>query len=189
MAELIAISPAQSLTPVTIGNVTLTEAPQAPIWAILPLRDGTDALGAAVQAAHDLPFPAPGMFHDAGAARIAWSGLDQAFLIGAEPAPALAAHAALIDQSDAWAHLALDGAESRDVLARLVPIDLSPAACPKGSARRTLLGHMSCLILHPGGQAFEILVFRSMARSAVHELTRAMTAVAARRATKAQSTP
>lgn len=189
MAELIPLSPAHGLTPVSVGGVTLTEAPQAPIWAILPLRAQTAAVGTALQAAHGLPFPAPGSFHDAGPARIAWSGLDQAFLIGTAPAQTLAAHAALIDQSDAWAHLALDGADSRDVLARLVPIDLSPAACPKGSARRTLLGHMSCLILHPGGAAFEILVFRSMAHSAVHELTRAMTAVAARRARDGHSAP
>ena len=88
-----------------------------------------------------------------------------------------------------WAHPLGTDDLGRDVLARLVPLDLSPAACPKGSARRTLLGHMSCLILHPGGAAFEILVFRSMAHSAVHELTRAMTAVAARRARDGHSAP
>jgi heterotetrameric sarcosine oxidase gamma subunit len=177
-----------ALTPVEYGKAPLTEAPLAPIWSIAPA--GSDSgCRTALQAAHGLPFPAPGSFHDAGPARIAWSGLDQAFLIGVDPAQALAAHAALIDQSDAWAHLAIDGADSRDVLARLVPIDLSPAACPKGSARRTLLGHMPCLILHPGGAAFEILVLRSMAQSALHDLTRAMTAMAARRSRDGQSAP
>ena len=180
MAELIALSPAHGLTPVRIGSVTLSEVPQDQIWAILPWHGAIEATGAVLQSAHGLPFPAPGALHGPGSTRIAWAGLDQAFLFGTRPDDGLAAHAALIDQSDAWAHLLVSGADVREVLARLVPIDLAPAACPKGSARRTLLGHMPCLILHPGGDAFEILVFRSMARSAVHDLRRAMTAVAAR---------
>ncbi|MDG3041870.1 sarcosine oxidase subunit gamma [Roseicyclus marinus] len=180
MAELIATSPLRDLTPITIGNVTLTEGIPGQVWAVLPWRGATEAASTALQSAHGLPFPAPGNLHKAGSTRIAWAGLDQAFLLGTTPDTALAAHAALIDQSDAWAHLVLSGPATREVLARLVPVDLAPAACPKGSARRTLLGHMSCLILHPGGDTFEILVFRSMASSAVHDLTRAMTAVAAR---------
>lgn len=187
MAELIAVSPLRDLTPITIGNVTLTEGGQGQIWAVMPWRGAVEAASTALQSIHGLPFPAPGSLHRAGSTRIAWAGLDQAFLLDTTPDTALTAHAALIDQSDAWAHLALSGPAARDVLARLVPLDLAPAACPKGSARRTLLGHMSCLILHPGGDTFEILVFRSMARSAVHDLTRAMTAVAARHLRGVQS--
>jgi sarcosine oxidase subunit gamma len=179
---LIATSPARGLTPVTIGAVTLTEPPQAPVWAILPRQGTAKALDSALQKAHGLTFPNPGMCHEARGLCLAWSGLDQAFLIGSAPDKSLGPHAALIDQSDAWTHLWIEGEQSRAVLARLVPIDLSPAACPKGSARRTLLGHMPTLILHPGGDRFEVLVFRSMAHSAVHDLTLAMTAVAARRA-------
>ena len=182
MAELIATSPARGLTPASIGSVTLTEVPQAPVWAILPFQGKAKAFDAALQKAHGLTFPEPGVCHEAKGLRLAWSGLDQAFLIGSAPDQSLGRHAALIDQSDAWTHLGIEGAAARDVLARLVPIDLSPAACPKGSARRTLLGHMSALILHPGGDRFEVLVFRSMAQSAVHDLTRAMGAVAARQA-------
>lgn len=182
MAELIATSPARGLTPVTIGTVTLTEAPMVPVWAILPFRGKAHGLDAALQKAHGLTFPEPGLCHDAKGLRLAWSGLDQAFLIGSAPDKSLGQHAALIDQSDAWTHLRIEGEQSRAALARLVPIDLSPAACPKGSARRTLLGHMPTLILHPGGDRFEVLLFRSMAQSAVHDLTLAMTAVAARQA-------
>lgn len=182
MADLTPVSPARGLTPISLGGVALTEAAQTPIWAILPLRGARDALDRALQSAHGLPFPEPGTLHVGPSARIAWAGLDQAFLIGAAPDATLAAHAGLVDQSDGWAHLGLEGAGARAVLARLVPIDLSPAACPKGSARRTLLGHMQALVLHPGGDRFEVLVFRSMAHSAVHDLTRAMRAVAARQA-------
>ncbi|MBF9058950.1 sarcosine oxidase subunit gamma [Rhodobacterales bacterium HKCCSP123] len=181
MAELIAKSPARGLTPVEAGGVTLTEAPMGPIWAVMPYRGKGAALSAALEAAHGLGFPAPGLLAETGDARIAWSGLDQAFLMGVMPDRALAAHAALTDQSDAWTHLVLEGAAVRDVLARWMPVELSPSACPPGSARRSLVGHMTALVLHPGGDRFEILVFRSMAATAIHELTRSMRAVAARR--------
>lgn len=182
MPELIVRSPAAGLTPVEIGGAKLTEAAMVPIWAIAPLRGQTDAVSRLLSKAHGLPFPAPGALHATGTARIAWSGLDQALLMGIAPEADLASHAALVDQSDAWAHLVLDGPATRDVLARWVPMDLSPAACPPGSARRTLLGHMPALILHEGGDRFELLVFRSMAGTAVHDLTRAMRGVAARAA-------
>lgn len=180
MAELMAKSPAHGLTPVAAGGVTLSEAPMRPVWAVMPWRGKAAALSKALEQAHGVGFPEPGALITAGEVGIAWSGLDQAFLMGVEPDAALAAHAALTDQSDAWTQLVLDGAAARDVLARWVPVDLSAAACPPGSARRTLVGHMSALILHPGGDRFEVLVFRSMAGTAVHELTRAMRAVAAR---------
>lgn len=180
MADLIAKSPAHGLTPVEAGGVTLTEAPMAPIWAVMPYRGKRDALSKALEKAHGLRFPDPGALFDAGDVRIAWSGLDQAFLMGVAPEAKLAAHAALCDQSDAWARLVIEGPAARDVLARFVPIDLSSDACPPGSARRTLLGHMNALLLHPGKDRFEVVVFRSMVGTAVHDITRAMHSVAAR---------
>lgn len=180
MAELIARSPAHGLGAVETAGASLTEAPLTPIWSIAPYRGKTAAVSDALDRAHGLPFPGPGTLHMGEAARIVWSGLDQAFLMDADPPQALAAHAALSDQSDGWAHLILEGPAARAVLARLVPLDLACIACPPGSARRTLLGHMHALILHPGGDRFELLVFRSMAGTAVHELARAMAAVAAR---------
>jgi sarcosine oxidase subunit gamma len=163
-----------------VEGAHLNEAPMTPIWSLAPYRGQAAALSAALEAAHGLSFPAPGAVLSDGGVSIAWSGLDQAFLMGVAPAPALAVHAALSDQSDGWARLVLDGPAARDVLARLVPIDLSPAACPPGSARRTLLGHMPALIVHRGGDGFDILLFRSMAATAVHELSDVMRMVAAR---------
>lgn len=182
MAELIPTSPAHGLTPVRIAGAHLTEAPMIPIWSIAPYRGCETALSEALTKAHGLAFPAPGQLIADGDTSIAWSGVNQAFLMGAVADPALSGLAALTDQTDAWARLILSGPEMRDVLARIVPIDLSPAACPPGSARRTLLGHMSALILHRGGDGVEILVFRSMAATAVHELSGVMKMVAARAA-------
>jgi heterotetrameric sarcosine oxidase gamma subunit len=49
-----------------------------------------------------------------------------------------------------------------------------------GHAARTMLGHMSCLLLRVEADRFLVLVFRSMAASATHDLDRAMRMVAAR---------
>ncbi|MFW5881818.1 MAG: sarcosine oxidase subunit gamma, partial [Roseicyclus sp.] len=70
----------------------------------------------------------------------------------------------------------------REVLARLTPIDLGEAAFAPGHAARTMLGHMSCLLLRLEADRFGLMVFRSMAGTAAHELDRAMRLAAARAA-------
>ena len=122
--------------------------------------------------------PAPNTFTEKEGARIVWTGREQAFLMGVE-VPALDG-AAVTDQSDGWTTLSLSGAAAADVLARLVPLDLRLAACPVGTALRTQVNHMNAVILRTGDYGFEILVFRSMARTAWHELEAAMGMVAAR---------
>lgn len=179
MADLIAKRPA-GIDPVTIGAVTLSEAPFAPIWAIMPYRGKTASLSKAMEKAHGVGFPAPNEMTGQDGVHCAFSGLDQAVLIGMVPDARLSAHAALTDQSDAWTHLVLEGDDVAAVLARLVPVDLSPAAFPVGSARRSSLGHMAALFLRRKATRFDILVFRSMAKTAVHEVERAMKGVAAR---------
>jgi len=174
-------SPAAGLLPEVAGTVTLSEGLQAPIWAVMPYRGQTKALSDAMQTAHGVAFPAPGAIEANGDLRAVWSGLDQCFLFGA-PDDALKPYAALVDQSDSWTHLVLDGADARAVLARLVPVDLSDSAFASGHAIRSGLGHMNALILRTGPERFEILVFRSMAATAVHEIARAMRMVAARAA-------
>ena len=71
-----------------------------------------------------------------------------------------------------------------DVLARLVPVDLRLAAFPVGRAVRPGLNHMNAVILRTGDHAFEIMVFRSMARTAWHEVETTMNMVAARAGVK-----
>jgi len=101
-------------------------------------------------------------------------------VVGKAVDASVARHAALTDQSDAWAVFSLQGHGVEDVLARLTPLDLNRAVFKRGHAARSLLGHMSAVILRTGENTFEIMVFRSMARTAVHELETAMRAVAAR---------
>jgi heterotetrameric sarcosine oxidase gamma subunit len=129
-----------------------------------------------------LGFPKPGRVIGQGAARAVWAGRATAFLMGVAPPAELAENAAVTDQSDGWAGLRLTGSAAEAVLARLVPLDLRPAAFARGSSARTLLNHMPCLILREAETAFELFVFRSMAGTAVHELAEAMRGVAARTA-------
>jgi heterotetrameric sarcosine oxidase gamma subunit len=182
VAELIPTSPAHGLTPVTLTDVALHEAEMTAIWSIAPYRGQERTVAAHLEKTFGLGFPPPGALLSNGAVSIAWSGYDQAFLIGAAPDPGLVAHAALSDQSDAWARLVLSGPLARAALARLVPLDLSPAAFPVGAAARSMLGHMNMLIVQAEEGVFTLMVYRSMTGTAVHELSRVMRMVCARTA-------
>jgi sarcosine oxidase subunit gamma len=129
-----------------------------------------------------LVMPGPNTWRANGAARIIWTGRDQAFLIGVEP-PVIEG-AALTDQSDGWAVLSVSGTAAVDALMRLVPLDLRLAAFPVGRAVRAPLNHMNAVLLRSGDYAVEVMVFRSMARTAWREIEAAMLALAARAAVK-----
>ena len=181
MAKLIAKPPLDAGLPFTAGTCTLAAVDPGRMTALAPWPGAEAALSRALRDAHGLDFPASGRVTDAPGARALWSGRSQALLIGPDPAPGLAAHAALTDQSDAWAVFRLEGADAIAVLARLVPIDLHPAIFTTGRTARTLLGHMTCGLTHVGARAFEVMVFRSMAGTALHEIATAMKSVAAQR--------
>lgn len=180
MADLTARSAAAGLLPETIGTMTLSEAEDATLTALLPYHGKMQALADAVGSELGLSWPERGRFEDHDGATLAWLGLDQWLLIGAAANADWSNHAALTDQGDAWCRLRLEGPDLAEVLARLVPVDLSLSACPPGTALRAPLGHMACLSLRRSEHAMEMCVFRSMAGSAVHDLTRAMRMVALR---------
>lgn len=176
MPELIAKSALEGRS-LTLGSVTLAEVDVGPITSIALFPGGAKATSRGLKTL-GLAMPEPNAFNRKQGARIVWTGREQAFLLGVE-APALEG-AAVTDQTDAWTVLAVSGAEAVDVLARLVPMDLRLAAFPVGRALRTQLNHMNVVILRSGDQAFEIMGFRSMARTAWHEIEAAMQMLAAR---------
>ena len=180
MPELIAKSALEGRS-ITLGGVTLAEVPVGPITSIAALPGGAKTLAKGLKAL-GLAMPAPNTFAEKQGARILWTGRDQAFLIGVD-APMLEG-AAVTDQSDGWAVLGISGVAAVDVLARLVPLDLRLGAFPVGSAVRSGLNHMNVVILRVGDYAFEVMVFRSMARTAWHELESTMGMVAARAGVK-----
>lgn len=178
LSGLSAITPCAGLLPLSIGALTATEVDPGHLTALAPFKG--KALGDALQAAHGLTLPGPGQTGGTDAARVIWFGRAHLLLMGPAPDPALADHAALTDISDGWAVVRLDGAGAADVLARLTPLDLRLRAFAPGQTARTELQHMQASITRLAEGAFLIMVFRSMARTLVHDLKSAMEGVAAR---------
>lgn len=178
--KLIAQTPCDGLLPLTIGTVSVTEVDPGAIHAVSTFQGQTNALSEAMKSAHGMALPAPNRATGKSGARAIWFGPGQVMLIGPAPDPSLSAYAAVVDQSDAWAVVRLEGDGAEDVLARLVPVDLRPQNFKRGHTARTLLFHMTASITRVGEKSLQIMVFRSMSTSLVHDLQRAMEGVAAR---------
>ena len=180
MADLIARSPCEGLLPLSIGGVTASEDLPEAMTSIVPFRGGENDLSKVMKTAHGMGFPSPGRATGKAGARAIWFSQGQALLMGPQPDAALASHATLTDQSDAWAVVRLEGQGVVDVLARLVPLDLRVSSFKRGHTARTDLVHMMASLTKTGENAFQVMVFRSMAATLVHDLKTAMEGVAAR---------
>lgn len=178
MADLIATPAFGTDLPVTTDGVVARATSYEAITSVAPFRGQEDAVSAALAAQVGAGLPAPNRAEGSATARVVWFGIGQVFVLGPKVAPI--AVAALTDQTDGWAGIALEGPSARDVLARLVPADLRGHVFAPGHVMRSPLGHMNALILRTGADAYEVMVFRSMAGTAVHDLATAMHAVAAR---------
>ncbi len=172
MAKLIARPATDGLLPIEIGKAILEDAqPQAITW-VAPFNRKKSAVSKTLGG-----FPGPGEVVEVKAGRALSVGPGQAMILGA---PLDCEGAAVADQSDAWTVVALEGAAARDVLARVTPLDLRDAVFPEGGTARTLVGHMTASLTRVGPFRFEIMVFRSMTQTLIHELERAMKHVDAR---------
>ncbi|MEM8850313.1 MAG: sarcosine oxidase subunit gamma [Pseudomonadota bacterium] len=176
MANLLPRTPAQDLVPVTHGTVTLSEIVPEAITSLAALDGAVTSLAALGDAMAILPNP--NRSTKLGETDFLWSGRNQALALG--PAPASAAGIAMTDQSDAFAVLHLSGTDADAVLARLTPLNLDEIE--PSHVARSLLGHMNTLFHRVDPRTWQLLLFRSMAAHAVHDIDRAMRAVAARAA-------
>ena len=156
---------------ITLAKTTLAEVDLGRLTSIAPFAGQRAATGSALGHA----FPAS----NTTSGPLIWTGRDQAFLLGTPPD--LTGLAACTDQTGGWCALRLSGPLAGSALARLVPIDLRAAKFPAGSCTRCALNHMAA-ILWRDGDGFVILIFRSMAETAWHELETALHALAARAA-------
>jgi heterotetrameric sarcosine oxidase gamma subunit len=175
--ELIAKSPLSGTAPITLGGLRLSEVMLGPVTSIAPFP-GQDKTVAKALKPLGLTFPAPNTFTSAADAKLVWTTRNQAFLIGI--APPTIPGAALTDQSDGWAGLRIEGPTASDALMRLYPLDLRQQSFPVGTAARAPLNHMQSVLMRTAPYAFDLLVFRSMARTAWHEIEAAMRTLAAR---------
>ncbi|KAA9010250.1 sarcosine oxidase subunit gamma [Histidinibacterium aquaticum] len=176
MVKLSPLSPFAGLLPREVGSLRVTEVDPGPVHWIAPYRSGLEGTAEALGAA-GFDWPAPNRWTGGASGRLVSVGPGQAFLVGAVP-PEIPG-AAVTDVSDGWAVAALEGPTVREVLARLVPVDLSEQAFGADATARTLVGHMSASVTRVG-EGFEVMVFRSMAGTFVEEVERAARSVAAR---------
>lgn len=189
MADLIAKSPCEGLLPSTIGSVTLSEVWPDRITFVAPLQSQTNAVSSALKEALGIAFPKPNRSPSKGDARAIWVGPGQAFVV-ADTLPDLTGQAAVTDQTDGVAIVAISGADAEAVLARLVPVDLRRATFKTGHTARTLINHMAGSVTRTGANSFEVMVMRSMARTLVAELSEAAHHVDLRRSSiSSASTP
>ena len=179
MPELIAKSPLSGVWPVAHGGLRLSEHLLGRVTSIAILPRQAKTVARALKPL-GLAFPAPNRFVAADQASLVWTARDQAFLIGV--AMPDTAGAALTDQSDGWAALRLEGPNADGTLMRLYPLDLRAGSFPVGTAARAPLNHMQSILTRTSPYAFDIMVFRSMARTAWHEVEAAMKTMAARAA-------
>ncbi|MBE9638110.1 sarcosine oxidase subunit gamma [Salipiger mangrovisoli] len=74
-----------------------------------------------------------------------------------------AVHALVQDVSDMRVRLLLTGPQMREALARLTPVDMSPAMLAPGSLRRTRIAQTAAAIRVISEEEAEVLCFRSVA--------------------------
>jgi heterotetrameric sarcosine oxidase gamma subunit len=180
VAELMIKTPLDAMVASTIGTVTLVEVDLGTLTSIAPYKGQAKAAAAALKAAHGIAWPAPLRATGKDGARAIWFGRDMILLAGPAVDAGLSEHAALTDQSDAWTAVQISGAGVEDMLARIVPVDLSVAVFKRGHTARTQVQHMNGSVTRIGADSFVILVLRSMAGTLYHDLERAMESVAAR---------
>ncbi|PRY26031.1 sarcosine oxidase subunit gamma [Aliiruegeria haliotis] len=178
MTRLMMESPLSGLD-LRIGEMRLEEVDLGAVHWLAPWPGESLAMGHALQAALAVHFPQPGEHIEQGHVRVLWAGREQAFLIGTAPPQELSQHGAVVDVTEGWAAMRLRGEAVAGALARLTPLDLRPDVFGVGQTARSLLGHITAQVTPIDG-GFEIMVMRSFARSAAHEIEVAMRSVAAR---------
>ncbi len=179
--ELTPKTPCDGLLPINVADLTLSEVRVGHITSLAPRMGQRKAASSALKKAHNMTFPAPGRATGKAGCRAIWSGQGQAFLLGPAPDKSLTDTCALTDQSDGWAVMELGGPTAREVLARLSPLDLRPSVFKRGATALSLLGHMNAQVTRTGADTYQLMVFRSMAATAVHELGEVIKSVEAQR--------
>ncbi len=173
MVKLTETSACAGLLPVSHSGVTLRELDATAITSLAPYNGAEKAVSTALKRAIGAGLPDAGRLIAGPKGCILWTGRGQYFVLGGT-LPKL--KAATTDQTDAWACVALEGPAASDVLARLCPLDTG--AMDEGDVARSLIGHMSAIIIRRS-DGYDLMVFRSMARTLVHEVETVMKSLAA----------
>lgn len=121
----------------------------------------------------DIPFVGKSSVSTVNNTRILGMQQDQLYLIfdyfGFDPLEELPKQlqnvAYLTDQTDSWVMVTMSGVNSRSILQQACPIDLHPIIFKEDSVSRTVMEHLSVVILCESLNSFIILSPRSTAKS------------------------
>ena len=140
---------------------------------MITLRGQPADLATATQAAIGIALPSPRRIETKGEVSIGWMSPDEYLLILpytkvrdtlATLHTAMAGqHFLAVDVSDARAVFRISGPQSREVLAKITPVDLSPAAFHPGEMRRTRAAQVAAAFWMGEDQVITLVSFRSVA--------------------------
>jgi sarcosine oxidase subunit gamma len=147
---------------------------------------GEAALAAAL-AGIGLAVPGRRRMLRAGEHAVLWMAPDEVLVLVPDAGAAIAAmapalvgvHHLMADVSDARAAFRIAGPRAREVLAKLCPVDLHPAAFAAGDLRRTRAGQVVAALWAEAADDFRLLCFRSVAGYVAELLARSAEPAAA----------
>ncbi len=136
----------------------------------------TAPIKAAITSATGVAIPAKLSIETGAGAALCWMSpdellvlcdADQAGAVTKQLQEALAQHHALVaNMSDARVIFSVSGAQARDVVSKLVPVDLSPDTFKPGMLRRTRLAQVAAGLWMPDDDTICVLCFRSVSEYA-----------------------
>ncbi len=151
------------------GLVTVREMP---LRGMITLRGDTEVMTAALKSV-GFELPERGMCNGA----VVWMSPDEVLVqcphesvgqtLAALQSATQSMHALALDVSDTRTVFEITGAATREVLAKLAPIDLRSAQFPVGKVRRTRLAQIPCAVWLREESAAEAIIFRSVAEYAL----------------------
>jgi heterotetrameric sarcosine oxidase gamma subunit len=179
--------PGAAMTPVgDVPGVTAEIRDGFGLATVLARKGASEALSRRVYERFALELPAGPRRTSASEAAFAGTGpgawLAMAERGGNEFAAKLARDlegaASVSDQSDGYLLIRLSGPRAREALAKLIPIDLHPRAFKVGDVASTVAAHIGATLWRlsddrHSAPVFEVIMFRSLARSFWHALTEA----------------
>lgn len=148
---------------------------EAPLQGMITLRGDLTSkpIKKAVAAVTKVDMPGPGQANGSGDKGLCWMSPDELLVLCPYDTVAAniekmntifakaKAHALAVDVSDARAVFRVSGPLARDVMAKLAPVDVSPAAFQPGMFRRTRMAQVATAFWMPNDDTFQIVCFRS----------------------------
>ncbi|MGZ2258500.1 sarcosine oxidase subunit gamma [Roseobacter sp. A03A-229] len=161
----------------------IAQVAEAPLQGMITLRGdlSSAAVKKAAKAAVGLAVPGPGTAEIDDEAGLCWMSPDELLVLCpyAEVAGTLGSlhqalaktHALAVNVSDARASFTVSGPHTREVLAKLCPVDLAPDQFTPGMFRRTRMAQVPAAFWMRDDQSFRIVCFRSQAQYVFDLLT------------------